>query len=379
MEAAAQTRKFDFADILTQMAEERASDVHLTPGYPPAIRVRGKIVGLEEYGPLSTQQTRDTIYSMLNDDQRKKFESRKQLDLAYAVPGVARFRVNCFFQRGSISAAFRRIPHQIPKLDELGLPKVLEDLTRKPRGLVLVTGPTGSGKSTSLAAMLDVINEERDEHILTIEDPIEFLHGHKRCIVNQREIGADAEDFASALKSALREDPDVILVGEMRDLETMSTALTAAETGHLVFATLHTQSTSQTVDRIIDIFPAQQQAQVRMQLSIGLQGIITQQLLPTADGAGRVVGCEVLIPSPAVRNLIREGKTHQIYSAIQTSGATGMQTMDAHLAQLVRMGRVSRQLAETRASVPEELKRLLGGAPAGAQPTPEAAAMTNGA
>jgi twitching motility protein PilT len=378
MEAAAATREFDFAEILTRMAEERASDVHLTAGFPPAIRVRGKIVGLEEYGPVSSQVTRDTVYSLLNDDQRKRFELHKQLDLAYAVPGVARFRVNCFFQRGAISAAFRRIPHQIPKLDELGLPRILEDLTRKPRGLVLVTGPTGSGKSTSLAAMLDVINQEREEHILTIEDPIEFLHTHKRCIVNQREIGADAEDFATALKSALREDPDVILVGEMRDLETMSTALTAAETGHLVFATLHTQSTAQTVDRIIDIFSAEQQAQVRMQLSIGLQGILTQQLLPTVDGAGRVVACEVLIPTPAVRNLIREGKTHQIYSAIQTSGSIGMQTMDAHLAQLVRMGRVSRQLAEQRASVPEELKRLLGPAPQG-QAAPAAAAMTNGA
>jgi twitching motility protein PilT len=360
MEAAAATRDFDFAEILTRMSEERASDVHLTAGYPPAMRLRGKITPLEEYGPLSPQQTRDTVYSLLNDDQRKRFESRKQLDLAYAVPGVARFRVNCFFQRGSISAAFRRIPHKIPALEELGLPKVLEDMTRRPRGLVLVTGPTGSGKSTTLAAMLDIINGEREEHLLTIEDPIEFLHGHKRCIVNQREIGSDAEDFASALKAALREDPDVILVGEMRDLETMSTALTAAETGHLVFATLHTQSTAQTVDRIIDIFPAQQQAQVRMQLSIGLQGIITQQLLPTVDGAGRVVATEVLVPTPAVRNLIREGKTHQIYSAIQTSGSTGMQTMDASLASLVRMGRISRKLADQRASVPEELKRLLG-------------------
>jgi twitching motility protein PilT len=354
------TKAFDFADVLTRMAEERASDVHLSPGFPPAMRVRGRIVPIEGYGPLSPQETRDTVYSLLNDDQRKRFESRKQLDLAYAVPGVARFRVNCFFQRGSISAAFRRIPHEIPQLQQLGLPPVLEELTRKPRGFVLVTGPTGSGKSTSLAAMMDIINEEREEHILTIEDPIEFLHSHKSCVVNQREIGADAEDFAMALKSALREDPDVILVGEMRDLETMSTALTAAETGHLVFATLHTQSTAQTIDRIIDIFPGEQQAQVRMQLSIGLQGIVTQQLLPTADGSGRVVACEVLIPTPAVRNLIREGKTHQIYSTIQTSGSIGMQTMDAHLAQLVRTGRITRKLAEQRAAVPEELKRLLG-------------------
>jgi twitching motility protein PilT len=375
MEATA-TKTFDFADVLTRMTEERASDVHLSPGFPPAMRVRGRIVPLEEYGPMLPQQTRDTVYSLLNDDQRKRFESRKQLDLAYAVPGVARFRVNCFFQRGSISAAFRRIPHEIPELEQLGLPAILEDLTRKPRGFVLVTGPTGSGKSTSLAAMIDIINREREEHILTIEDPIEFLHSHKRCVVNQREIGSDAEDFSFALTSALREDPDVILVGEMRDLETMRTALTAAETGHLVFATLHTQSTAQTIDRIIDIFPAEQQSQVRMQLSIGLQGIVTQQLLPTADGAGRVVACEVLIPTPAVRNLIREGKTHQIYSAIQTSGAIGMQTMDAHLAQLVRMGRITRKLAEQRASVPEELKRLLGPVQ---HADPALAAATNGA
>ena len=374
MEAA--TRQFDFAEVLTRMAAERASDVHLSPGFPPAVRVKGKITPLPEYGKLSAQATRDTVYGLLNDDQRKRFESNKQLDLAYAVPGVARFRVNCFFQRGAISAAFRRIPHEIPALDALNLPPVLRDFTQKPRGFVLVTGPTGSGKSTTLAAMLDIINSEREEHILTIEDPIEFLHGHKRCIVNQREIGADADDFSLALKSALREDPDVILVGEMRDLETMATALTAAETGHLVFATLHTQSTAQTVERIVDVFPSGQQKQVRMQLSVALQGIVTQQLLPTADGSGRVVGCEILMPTPAVRNLIREGKSHQIYSAIQTSGSIGMQTMDAHLAQLVRMGRISRELAMERASVPEELKRLMGGAapqPNGGGMPPQAA------
>ena len=238
---------------------------------------------------------------------------------------------------------------------------MLADFTRKPRGFVLMTGPTGSGKSTSLASMVDLINSEREEHILTIEDPIEFLHNHRKCIVNQREIGADAKDFPNALRSALREDPDVILVGEMRDLETISTALTAAETGHLVFATLHTQSAAQTVDRIIDVFPAAQQHQVRMQLSIALQGIVTQQLLPTADGSARVVACEVLVPTPAIRNLIREGKTHQIYSALQTSASVGMQTMDGHLAQLVRQGMVTRALAEQRASVPDELRRLLGG------------------
>jgi twitching motility protein PilT len=236
-------------------------------------------------------------------------------------------------------------------------------MTQKPRGFVLVTGPTGSGKSTTLAAMIDSINCERQDHILTIEDPIEFLHHHKKSIVNQREVGADAEDFSLGLKAALREDPDVILVGEMRDIETVSTALTAAETGHLVFATLHTQSTAQTVDRIIDVFPPQQQGQVRTQLSIALQGIVTQLLLPPADGAGRVVATEVLVPTPAIRNLIREGKTHQIYAAVQTSGAVGMQTMDADLARLVRAGKINRQLAQQRSAVPEELSRLLGGEP----------------
>jgi twitching motility protein PilT len=357
---------FDFADVLTRMTEINASDVHLSAGFPPAVRVRGRITPLEGYAPLTEQQTREVVYSILNDDQRKRFENNNQLDLAYAIPGVARFRVNVFFQRGAISAALRRVPHEIPTLDSLALPQVLREFTRKPRGFVLVTGPTGSGKSTSLAAMVDVINEEREEHILTIEDPIEFLHKHKGCIVNQREIGSDAIDFSVALKAALREDPDVILVGEMRDLETISIALTAAETGHLVFATLHTQSTAQTVDRIIDVFPPAQQGQVRMQLSIALQGIVTQQLLPTADGSGRVVACEVMVPTPAVRNLIREGKTHQIYSTIQTSGATGMQTMDADLARLVHAGQINRKLAEQRASVPEELSRLIGGATQGA-------------
>jgi twitching motility protein PilT len=354
----------DFAAVLTRMVELKASDVHLTPGAAPALRVRGRIQPMDGYPALTPQDTREVVYSILNDAQRKAFENNLQLDLAYAIPKVGRYRVNCFFQRGSIAAAFRHIPHEIQGLESLGLPQVLEEFCRKPRGFVLVTGPTGSGKSTSLASMVDLINAEREEHILTIEDPIEFLHRHKKCIVNQREIGADAVDFAGALKSALREDPDVILVGEMRDLETISTALTAAETGHLVFATLHTQSTAQTVDRIIDVFPPHQQQQVRMQLSIALQGIVTQQLLPTADGSSRVVACEILVPTPAIRNLIREGKTHQIYSALQTSGAVGMQTMDAHLAQLVRMGKISASMAEKRAAIPEELKRLLGGAAA---------------
>src|SRR3954452_16849143 len=351
----------DFAAVLTKMVEVRASDVHLTAGFPPALRVRGRIVPMDDYPQLGPQDTREIVYSILNDSQRKRFENQQQLDFAYAIPGVARFRVNTFFQRGAISPPFRHIPAEIQSLESLGLPAVLEEFTRKPRGFVLVTGPTGSGKSTTLASMVDSINAEREEHILTIEDPIEFLHSHRKCIVNQREIGADAQDFSTALKAALREDPDVILVGEMRDLETISTALTAAETGHLVFATLHTQSTAQTVDRIIDIFPPHQQHQVRMQLSIALQGIVTQQLLPTADGSSRIVACEIMVPTPAVRNLIREGKTHQIYSALQTSGAVGMQTMDSHLAQLVRNGKITRGLAERQASVPEELRRLLSG------------------
>jgi twitching motility protein PilT len=361
---------FDFADVVSRMVEQRASDLHLTAGSPPAMRIRGHVRPLEGHEPLTPQQTRDVVYSILNEDQRKRFENGRQLDLAYAIPGVARFRVNCFFQRGAISAAFRQVPHGIPELDSLGLPQILREFTTKPRGFVLVTGPTGSGKSTTLASMVDVINRERDDHILTIEDPIEFLHQHKRSIVNQREVGTDAPDFALGLRAALRQDPDVILVGEMRDLETISTALTAAETGHLVFATLHTQSTAQTVDRIIDVFPPEQQQQVRTQLSVALQGIVTQQLLPTADGSGRVVATEVLVPNPAVRNLIREAKTHQIYSAIQTAGSIGMQTMDADLARLVRNGQITRALAEQRASVPEELKRLIGpaAAPSYAEP-----------
>ena len=366
--------EFDFAEVLKRMVAERASDVHLTAGFAPAIRVRGRVVPLEDYPALTGQETREIVYSILNSDQRKRLENELQIDLAYMIPGVARFRVNAFFQRGAISAAFRHIPDRIESIETLGLPQILTDFTRKPRGFVLVTGPTGSGKTTSLAAMIDLINRERQEHILTIEDPIEFLHPHQRCIVNQREVGTDAIDFPKALKSALREDPDVILVGEMRDLETISTAITAAETGHLVFATLHTQSTAQTVDRIIDVFPPHQQQQVRMQLSIALEGIVTQQLLPTADGSSRTVACEVLVPTPAIRNLIREGKTHQIYSVLQTSGARGMQTMDAQLAQLARQGKITRELAMERASVPEELKRLLGaGAPHQPAPQPSAA------
>jgi twitching motility protein PilT len=351
---------FDFADLLMDVIARKASDLHLTAGAPPMIRVRGRLIPLEGYPRLSTTDTREVVYSILSNDQRQKFENDWQLDFAYSVPGHARFRVNAYMQRAAIGAAFRLIPAQIVSIGDLGLPAVVEEFTKKPRGFVLVTGPTGSGKSTSLAAMIDEINATREEHIMTVEDPIEFLHSHKKCIVNQRELGSDAQSFGLALKGALRQDPDVILVGEMRDLETISTALTAAETGHLVFATLHTQSAPQTIDRIIDVFPAHQQDQVRMQLSVALQGIMTQQLLPTADGSSRVVACEVLVPTPAVRNLIREGKTHQIPSAMQTGSSVGMQTMDTALAQLVRAGKITQRLAESRSSTPEELRRLTG-------------------
>jgi twitching motility protein PilT len=350
---------FDFADVLLEVLRLKASDLHLTAGSPPMVRQKGRL-GALDYPALTSQQTREIIYSILTNDQRKKLENDWQIDFAYSIPGQGRFRVNAYFQRASLGAAFRLIPDEMPMLDELGLPPVLRDFTKKPRGFVLVTGPTGSGKSTTLAAMLDVINKERHEHIMTIEDPIEFLHRHQNCIVNQRELGSDAQSFGLGLKAALRQDPDVILVGEMRDLDTIATALTAAETGHLVFATLHTQDTAQTVDRIVDVFPPAQQHQVRVQLSVSLQGIVTQQLLPTADGQGRVCATEILVPTPAVRNLIREGKTHQIYSALQTGGAHGMQTMDAALADLVRRNKITRELAEARSSSPEELRRLMG-------------------
>jgi twitching motility protein PilT len=350
---------FDFADVLIEVMERGASDLHLTAGSPPMVRERGKLNALD-YPAMDPMTVREVVYSILTNDQRQRLETDWQIDFAYSIPGRARFRVNAYFQRASLGAAIRLIPQEMPRLDDLGLPSTLRDFTKRPRGFVLVTGPTGSGKSTTLASMIDLINEERQEHIMTVEDPIEFLHRHKRCIVNQREVGADAQSFALALKAALRQDPDVILVGEMRDLETISTALTAAETGHLVFATLHTQDTSQTIDRIVDVFPPSQQHQVRMQLSVALQGIVTQQLLPTADGAGRVAATEVLVPTGGIRNLIREGKTHQIYSALQTGASHGMQTMDASLADLVRRNKITRELAESRAAAPEELRRLMG-------------------
>ncbi|HEV7461683.1 MAG TPA: PilT/PilU family type 4a pilus ATPase, partial [Solirubrobacteraceae bacterium] len=287
---------FDFADVLLEVLDRRASDLHLTAGSPPMVRVRGRLSPLEGYPTLTPTDTREIVYSIMSNDQRQRLETDWQVDFAYQIPARARFRVNAYFQRTAIGAAFRLIPAEITPIDQLGLPPIVHDFVDKPRGFVLFTGPTGSGKSTSLASLVDEINEKREDHIMTIEDPIEFLHTHKKCIVNQRELGSDAQSFSLALKAALRQDPDVILVGEMRDLETISTALTAAETGHLVFATLHTQDTPQTIDRIIDVFPPHQQHQVRVQLSVALQGIVTQQLLPTADGSSRCLASEVLIP-----------------------------------------------------------------------------------
>jgi twitching motility protein PilT len=351
----------DFAEVLLEVIDRRASDLHITAGAAPMLRVRGRLTPMDGYPILTPTDTREIVYSILSDGQRQRFENNWQIDFAYQIPGKGRFRVNAYFQRSAVGAAFRLIPFEVVPLDSLGLPPVVADFATRPRGLVLVTGPTGSGKSTTLASIIDVINSTREEHIMTIEDPIEFLHRHKKCMVNQRELGSDAQTFADALRAALRQDPDVILVGEMRDVETIGTAITAAETGHLVFATLHTQDAPQTIDRIIDVFPSEQQGQIRAQLSVALQGIMTQTLLPTADGSGRCVAAEILVPTAAVRNLIREGKTHQVYSVIQTGGSHGMQTMDASLAGLVRAGKITKQLAESRAHSVEELRRLLGG------------------
>lgn len=347
-------------DYLFDAINQGASDLHITVGIPPSIRINGQVQPLD-YPPMTPTTTREMIYDILSNDQRQRLESEWELDFAYTLPRTARFRVNIYFQRGSMGAAFRAIPHDIKSFKELKLPQAIEDMTDKPRGLVLVTGPTGSGKSTTLASMIDKINETRRQHIMSVEDPIEFLHTHKSCIVNQREVNQDTKSFAQALKHVLRQDPDVILVGEMRDLETIQLAISAAETGHLVFGTLHTQDAPQTVDRIIDVFPSHQQSQIRAQLSNALQGIITQTLLPKRDGKGRVPACEILVPTPGVRNLIREGKNHQIYSAMQTGGKFGMQTMDAALVELTRKGEISREEAEKNSSDPEELKRLAGG------------------
>ncbi len=348
-------------ELLEAMLERGASDLHVTVGTAPTIRLHGDLIRLDEYPVMDAQGLQGMIYAILPQKMRERLEQELELDMSYSLPGRARFRVNVYYQRDSLGAAFRLIPYEIRPVDELGLPSVVADLARYPRGFVVVTGPTGSGKSTTLASMVDIVNRERQAHIMTVEDPIEFLHRHKNCVVNQREVGADTHSFSQALKHVLRQDPDVILVGEMRDLETISTAITAAETGHLVFATLHTQDAPQTIDRIIDVFPPHQQQQVRVQLATTLQGIVTQQLLQTSDGAGRVVAAEVLVCTPAVRNLVREGKVHQIYSVMQAGGRFGMQTMDQSLGKLVKAGQITQQLGYERCHDPEELNRLLGG------------------
>jgi twitching motility protein PilT len=346
--------------LLEQMVAHNASDLHITVGSKPALRVRGHLERLEGLPELSADDTRQLLYRIISSEQQKRLEIDRQLDLSYSIPGLARFRVNIYSQRESLAGAFRLIPAELKSLEELGLPTTLYDLCQKPRGLVLVTGPTGSGKSTTLAALIDEINRKRADHVITIEDPIEFLHRHKRCIVNQRELGADATTFADALRGALRQDPDVILLGEMRDLETISTALTAAETGHLVFATLHTQDAASTVDRVIDVFPAAQQGQIRTQLAGTLEGVVAQTLLPTADGQGRVAAIEVLRPDDAVRNLVRQAKVEQIYSIMQTGSKRGMQTMEQALTELVLRGIITQEIALARSSKPEQLLGLLG-------------------
>jgi twitching motility protein PilT len=345
--------------LLEQTVALGASDLHVTVGASPAVRVRGRLQPLVGFDPLDGDTIRTLLYRILTTEQQKKLELDRTLDLSYGARGLARFRINAFIQRGSCAAVFRVIPHKLKTIDELGLPEGLRELSKNPSGLVLVTGPTGSGKSTTLAAMIDEINRTRCEHIITIEDPIEFLHRHKQCVVNQREIGADAKSFGDALRSALRQDPDVILLGEMRDLETISTALTAAETGHLVFGTLHTQSAAKTIDRMIDVFTAEQQDQIRAQIAGSLMGVITQTLLPTADGQGRVAALEILIPDDAIRNLVRQGKVEQIYSYMQTGSRSGMQTMEQALADLVSRRVVLAEEALKRSTRKQELTELL--------------------
>ena len=352
-------KKTDINELLEEVLVRGASDLHITVGAPPVMRINGVLQRIEEYPRLTGNDTRDMIYSILTARQREQLEANLEYDLSYSVPGSARFRVNAYFQRNSLGAAFRIIPYRIKTVEELNMPPVIKELSQLPRGFILVTGPTGQGKSTTLAAIIDLINETRNEHIITVEDPIEFLHVHKRCIINQREVGADTHSFSNALKYVLRQDPDVILVGEMRDLETISTALTAAETGHLVFATLHTQDAPQTVDRIIDVFPTYQQQQVRLQLAGTIQAIITQQLLPHRDGKGRVPSVEIMIATSAIRNMIREAKSHQIYSAMQAGGQYRMQTMDSSIAALYKNGIISYDIAMARCANRDEMTNMI--------------------
>jgi twitching motility protein PilT len=359
-EAAIDDDNVNLNDLLMLVLERGASDLHLTSGARPALRVSGELVQLDDQPILTPPVIQRLLYAALTQKQREKFEENLELDFAYSVPGRARFRVNVYRQRDALGAAFRVIPFEIKRLEDLGVPPSVSNFAQLPRGFVLVTGPTGSGKSTTLASLIDMANRTRAEHIMTVEDPIEFLHRHQKCLVNQREVGEDTWSFANALKHVLRQDPDIILVGEMRDLETISVALTAAETGHLVFATLHTQDAAQTIDRVIDVFPPSQQQQVRVQLAGTLQGIVCQSLAKTADGRGRAVATEVLVATPAIRNLIREGKTHQIYSAMQAGAKHGMHTMDQHLAELVMQGKITYEVALEKCHHIEDFNRLSG-------------------
>jgi twitching motility protein PilT len=345
--------------LLKTMVDKGASDLHITTGSAPQLRLDGELVPFRvpALGPVDTKQL---CYSVLTDEQKAHFEENQELDLSFGVKNLARFRANVFMQKGAVAGVFRTIPYKIRSFAELGLPPVLEELCNKPRGLVLITGPTGSGKSTTLAAMIDKINTERHEHIVTMEDPIEFIHQHKNCVVNQREIGSDTQSFKKALKSVLRQDPDVVLVGEMRDLETIEAALTTAETGHLCFGTLHTNSAVQTINRVVNVFPPHQQSQIRAQLSFVLEGVVCQSLLPRASGKGRVAALEIMVPNSAIRNLIREDKMHQIYSQMQIGqGTTGMRTLNQHLAILQAAGTITLEEAIGSSSDPNELQQIM--------------------
>src|SRR6266436_4753751 len=352
--------QISLSELLRSLSELHGSDLHITTGTPPQVRVHGHLRPLEGFRNLTSADTKQLAYSVLTDAQKHRFEENLELDFSFGVKGLSRFRANLFNQRGAVGAVFRAIPYEIKPFEQLGLPPVIQQLCEKPRGLILVTGPTGSGKSTTLAAMVDKINRDRREHILTIEDPIEFLHNHKNCLVNQREVNADTHGFAQALRTALRQDPDIVLVGEMRDLETIESALRIAETGHLTLATLHTNSAVSTINRIIDVFPSMQQAQVRAQLSLTLEGILCQALLERASGKGRALAMEILVPNSAIRNLIREDKVHQIYSMMQTGqDLHGMQTFNQSLATLFHKRMITRDLAMQRTSNANELRDLI--------------------
>lgn len=345
--------------MLRTMIELQASDLHVTTATPPQLRIHGKLTPLK-LPPLEGKDTKELCYSVLTDVQKHRFEEERELDFSFGIKGLARFRGNMFIQKGSVGGVFRRIPYEIPSLGSLGVPSILTEMIKKTRGLILVTGPTGSGKSTTLASLIDLINTQRNEHIMTIEDPIEYLHNHKGCVVNQREVTSDTIDFSKALKHILRQDPDVVLIGELRDLETISAALKISETGHLTFATLHTNSCAQTIHRIIDVFPPHQQNQVRAQLSFVLEGVVSQSLLPKASGDGRVMACEVMIPNPAIRNLIREDKVHQIYSQMQIGQSKfGMQTMNQSLFALFSKRIITLEEAMYRSPDAEELKQMI--------------------